>query len=58
MQDRSKYNWDGSALKDMFQTVRDLLLKISTFEMAVMCANWVAKELPMGKSFNFNIQRL
>ena len=47
---KTRCNWDNSALLTMFDTVKHLLLQVSVFDMAVMCASWTAKELPMGKN--------
>ncbi len=61
-QDKSECNWDeGKVDSVLFDTVRDLLMKVSHCDMAVACASWVVKELPMGKiachlKMNFRLQ--
>ena len=50
---KEQCNWEyNTALREMFDTIKHLLLQVSVFDNAVMCASWTAKELPMGKHCN------
>ena len=50
---KAQCNWEyNTALREMFDTIKHLLLQVSVFDTAVMCASWTAKELPMGKVCN------
>lgn len=54
--DKTRCNWDSSALTSMFDTVKHLLVQVSKFEKAVTCANWTATKLPKG-TFYFNFRK-
>ena len=43
------YRWDTTdAVTEMMNVIKKLLLSVSSFEPAMACANWIAKELPLG----------
>ena len=51
LSNKTQCNWEyNTALREMFDAIKHLLLQVSVFDTAVMCASWTAKELPMGKT--------
>ena len=48
--DKASCNWrnDGDQMQKFFDTVAELLLKVSDCEMAMVCGNYIVKTLPMG----------
>ena len=55
--DKASANWDQEEGVDQafFTDIRSLLMRVSNCEMAMICSNWLVKELPMGRKIFFYI---